>query len=62
MPSEMTPTEIKAYNADIDPNHPYYIKCRKTEVLGSLAKKLRVAAPTSSGRKRRPRAMRIRDW
>jgi len=42
MPSEMTPTEIKSYNADIDPDHPYYIKCRKTEVIGSLAKKLRV--------------------
>ena len=42
MPSEMTPTEIKAYNADINESHPYYIKCRKTEVLGSLAKKLRV--------------------
>ena len=42
MPSEMTPTEIKAYNADIDVNHPFYIKCRKTEVMGSLAKKLRV--------------------
>ena len=42
MPSEMTPTEIKAYNADIDSGHPYYIKCRKTEVVGSLAKKLRV--------------------
>jgi hypothetical protein len=42
MPSEMTPTEIRAYNADIDVSHPYYIKCRKTEVLGSLVKKLRV--------------------
>lgn len=42
MPSEMTPTEIKAYNADIQANHPYYIKCRKTEVMGSLVKKLRV--------------------
>ena len=42
MPSEMTPTEIKAYNADIGPDHAYYIKCRKTEVIGSLAKKLRV--------------------
>ena len=42
MPSEMTPTEIKAYNADIQSSHPYYIKCRKTEVLGSLVKKLRV--------------------
>ena len=42
MPSEMTPTEIKAYNADIDKSHPYYITCRKTEVIGSLARKLRV--------------------
>ena len=38
----MTPTEIKAYNADIEASHPYYIKCRKTEVMGSLVKKLRV--------------------
>ena len=42
LPSEMTPTEIKAFNADIDASHPYYIKCRKTEVMGSLVKKLRV--------------------
>ncbi|HEU4957750.1 MAG TPA: hypothetical protein VFT40_09015, partial [Sphingomicrobium sp.] len=42
MPSEMTPSEIKVYNADIDATHPYYIKCRKTEVLGSLVKKLHV--------------------
>jgi hypothetical protein len=42
MPSTMTPTEIKAYNSDIDASHPYYIKCRKTEVMGSLVKKLRV--------------------
>ena len=42
MPSEMTPTEIKAYNADIARNHPYYIVCRKTETMGSLVKKLRV--------------------
>ena len=42
MPSEMTPTEIKAYNADIAKTHPYYITCRKTEVIGSLARKLRV--------------------
>ncbi len=42
MPSEMTPTEIKAYNADIDASHPYYIKCRKSDTMGSLVKKLRV--------------------
>jgi hypothetical protein len=42
MPSEMTPTEIKAYNADITHSHPYYIVCRKTDVVGSLVRKLRV--------------------
>lgn len=42
MPSEMTPTEIKAYNAGLERNHRYYITCRKTEVMGSLVKKLRV--------------------
>jgi hypothetical protein len=42
MPSEMTPTEIKVYNADLAKSHPYYITCRKTEVIGSLARKLRV--------------------
>ena len=42
MPSEMTPSEIKAYNADINASHPYYIKCRKTDTMGSLVKKLRV--------------------
>ncbi len=41
-PSEMTPTEIKAYNAGLEQSHPYYIKCRKTDVVGSLVKKLRV--------------------
>lgn len=41
-PSSMTPTEIEAYNQGLAANHPYYIKCRKTDVIGSLAKKLRV--------------------
>lgn len=41
-PSSMTPTEIKAFNQGLPANHPYYIKCRKTDVIGSLAKKLRV--------------------
>ena len=45
-----TPTEIKAYNADIDSSHPYYIKCRKTEVVGSLAKKLRVCRTNEQGK------------
>jgi hypothetical protein len=42
MPSEMTPTEIRAYNSDIERAHPYFITCRKTEVMGSLVRKLRV--------------------
>jgi hypothetical protein len=41
-PSSMTPTEIKAFNAGLEVAHPYYIRCRKTEVIGSLVKKLRV--------------------
>ncbi|OHD04578.1 MAG: hypothetical protein A2885_15190 [Sphingopyxis sp. RIFCSPHIGHO2_01_FULL_65_24] len=41
-PSEMTPTEIKAYNEGLDQTHPYYIKCRKTLEIGSLVKKNRV--------------------
>ena len=42
MPSLMTSREIKAYNSDIERNHPYYISCRKDVVIGSLARKLRV--------------------
>lgn len=41
-PSLMTPTEIRAYNAGLDSKHPYYIRCRKDPVVGSLARKLRV--------------------
>ncbi len=41
-PSLMTPTEIRAHNSELDPKHPYYIKCRKDAVVGSLVRKLRV--------------------
>ena len=41
-PSTMTPTEIAAFNKGLERTHPYFIKCRKEEVIGSLAKKLRV--------------------
>ena len=41
-PSAMTPTEIRAYNDGRDPAHPYYIRCRKDPVVGSLVRKLRV--------------------
>ena len=41
-PSEMTPTEIRAYNEGLDFSHPYYIRCRKDVVVGSLIRKLRV--------------------
>jgi hypothetical protein len=45
-PSEMTPAEIKANNAGLDRNDPNYITCRKTEVIGSLASKVRVCRTT----------------
>ena len=41
-PSLMTPTEIRAYNDGLDTAHPYYIRCRKDPVVGSLVRKLRV--------------------
>jgi hypothetical protein len=41
-PSLMTPTEIRAYNEGLDLKHPYYIRCKKDPVVGSLARKLRV--------------------
>jgi len=40
-PSQMSPAEIKAHNAGLESTDLNYIKCRKTEVLGSLAKKQR---------------------
>ena len=40
--SLMTPTEIRTYNKGLDVAHPYYIRCRKDPVVGSLVRKLRV--------------------
>lgn len=41
-PSTMTSTEIKAHNEGLPATHPYYVKCRKIEEIGSLVKKARV--------------------
>ena len=41
-PSLMTSTEIRNYNKGLAVTHPYYIRCRKDPVIGSLARKLRV--------------------
>lgn len=40
-PSQMSPSQIKAHNASLEATDPNYIKCRKSEVMGSLAKKQR---------------------
>lgn len=40
-PSAMSSSEIKAHNAGLESADPNYIKCRKTEVMGSLVKKQR---------------------
>ena len=42
VPSEMSSSEIKAHNAGLEATDPNYIKCRKSEVMGSLVKKQRV--------------------
>jgi len=41
-PSTMTSGEIKAHNEGLPMTHPYYVKCRKIEEVGSLVKKARV--------------------
>lgn len=41
-PSTMTSSEIKAHNEGLPMTHPYYVKCRKIEEIGSLVKKARV--------------------
>ena len=41
-PSLMTSTEIRAYNQGLESTHPYFIKCKKDPVVGSLVRKLRV--------------------
>lgn len=40
-PAQMSPDEIKAHNASLEATDPNYIKCRKSEVMGSLVKKQR---------------------
>ena len=40
--STMTNAEIKAFNQGMASTHPYYIKCRKIEEIGSWVKKARV--------------------
>lgn len=41
-PSAMTSSEIRAYNDGLDSAHPYFIRCKKDPVVGSLVRKLRV--------------------
>ena len=50
-PSLMTGTEIRAYNAGLDSAHPYFIRCKKDPVIGSLARKLRVCRTNEEWKK-----------
>jgi hypothetical protein len=50
-PSLMTSTEIRAYNAGLDSAHPYFIRCKKDPVIGSLARKLRVCRTNEEWKK-----------
>jgi hypothetical protein len=49
-PSQMTSTEIKAYNQGLTSDDANYIRCRKDEVIGSLVKKLRVCKTNAQWR------------
>ena len=41
-PSAMTNAEIAEHNEGLELRHPDFIKCRKIDIIGSLAKKARV--------------------
>ena len=43
---KMSLAEVKAFNATVGEDHPYYIKCRKVEVTGSLVKRGRACRTT----------------
>ena len=38
-PIAMKPSEIRAYNATLDRDHPNYIRCTKVEETGSLVRR-----------------------
>ena len=38
-PKAMSQKEIRAFNARLAKGHPYYIRCEKSEAIGSLVKR-----------------------
>ena len=50
-PSLMTNAEIRAYNDGLDSGHPYFIRCKRDPVIGSLARKLRVCRTNEDWKK-----------
>lgn len=38
-PKAMSYQEIRAFNATVDRSHPFYIRCVKSEKIGSLVKR-----------------------
>ena len=38
-PKKMSQSAIRAHNAELPRNHPYYIRCVKSEAPGSLVKR-----------------------
>lgn len=37
-PASMSPSEIRAFNATVATDHPYYIRCKRSGSTGSLVK------------------------
>lgn len=38
-PKSMSRSEIRSFNAKLNPTHPYYIRCVKSADIGSLVKR-----------------------
>lgn len=45
----MTAAQIKANNAGLDRDHPYYIRCQRREETGSLVKVIRSCRTNAAG-------------
>jgi hypothetical protein len=47
-PKKMTPAEIRAHNARLPRDHPYFIRCVRIETTGSLVPSRRASCRTNA--------------
>lgn len=50
-PISMKPSEIRAYNAKLNPDHPNYIRCKEQTITGTLSRRNRVCRTNEDWRR-----------